>query len=416
MFEFDALREIVATMSKNRLRTILTACGVFWGMFMLIVLLGLGSGLQGGAQRNLGSMVKRSIFIGANRTTMSYRGLSPGRYVALRDADTDALERLPGVEKVAPRLQLGEWRDGGNIVYGSKSGVFSVMGDRPDFLSVESLRVREGRFVNDRDVRERRKVAVMGSHVHRVLFGEAVAIGEYIMVQGLQFQVVGLVHSDKGGPDGERIDNTVFIPFSTFQQAFNKRDRVGWFALAVGETAPVKAVEDAARQLLVERHRIHPQDKQAFWAFNAAEKAAKFEALFRGIRLFVWCVGVLTLLAGVLGVSNILLITVKERTREIGVRKALGAAPSSIVGMILKEAVALTSFAGYLGLVAGVGALEMLSLAVQHLPHAPLVRPEVHLDVALWALLVLVVSGVVAGVVPARHAAGISPVEALRSE
>jgi putative ABC transport system permease protein len=239
------------------------------------------NGLQKGAQKNLGGIVKRSIFIGPGKTSMPYVGLQPGRQVLLRDADIEALEGLPGVLNVAPRLQLGDWRDGGNVAFGAKNGVFSVMGDRPDLLAVEPIHISSGRFLNGRDVAERRKVAVVGPHVRNVLFQDSTPLGQSIMVQGVHFQVIGEVRSAKGGAEGDRVNNTVFVPFSTFQQAFNRRDRVGWFALAIDPDAQVLKVEEEARRALVTRHRVHPRDKQAFWSFNAAEKAAKFEALFR---------------------------------------------------------------------------------------------------------------------------------------
>jgi putative ABC transport system permease protein len=208
----------------------------------------------------------------------------------------------------------------------------------------------------------------------------------------------------------------VFVPLSTFQQAFNRRDIVGWFAFWAYPGVSMAAVENAAKRALAERHRVHPYDVQALGSWNSGKEYDRVYNLFRGIRAFVWLVGSMTLLAGVLGVSNILLISVKERIRELGVRKALGATPFTIVSMVLQEAVVLTAFSGYLGLFAGVGALELLGKAVEKLPNAPLSRPDIDISAALIATLVLIVSGAIAGIVPARHAARISPVEALRSE
>lgn len=416
MLDLDAWKEIAASLARNKLRTFLTACGVFWGIFVLIVMLGLGDGLQRGTERNLGDLATRSVFVWSQRTSMPFKGLQPGRYVRFRNADIEAIHGVPGVDAVAPRIQLGGWRDGNNVAFGAKTANFSVLGDYPSFEQVEAFEVRKGRFINSRDLDEARKVCVIGDEVQRVLFGETAAIGKYLMIQGVYFQVVGEVSSDKAGDQGERIRSSVFVPFSTFQRAFNQRDRVGWFALTASDDAPAEEVEASVRALLAARHKVDPRDEQALGSFNAAKEFGRVQGLFRGIRGFVWLVGILTLLSGVLGVSNILLITVKERTREIGVRKALGATPRAIVGMILKEAVALTSLAGYLGLVAGVAVLELLTVVVEKLPNAPLNRPEVDLSVALGAALVLVVSGAIAGIVPAHHAARISPVEALRAE
>ncbi len=416
MLDLDGWQEIGDTMARNKLRALLTACGVFWGIFMLVALLGIGKGLENGAHKTMGGRLSRSVFIWTQRTSLPYRGLQPGRYVRFRNDDITALQRVPGVEHVAPRLQLGGWREGVEVVAGTKIGNFSVMGDYPELRWVESFRVERGRFLNWRDVQEVRKVAVLGSQAQSVLFGDGDPLGKYIKVKGVYLLVVGTIETDKTGDDGDRLRSSLFIPFSTFQSAFNQRDRVGWFALTTAPNAPPEAVEQRAKAVLSEHHRVHPQDQDAVGSFNLARQLAKIEALFRAIRAFIWIVGTLTLLAGVLGVSNILLITVKERTREIGVRKALGATPWDIVSMVVKEALVLTSLAGYLGLVAGVGALELLGRALERMPNAPLNRPDVDLSVALAATLVLVVSGVVAGIVPARHAARISPVEALRNE
>jgi len=389
---------------------------VFWGIFMLIAMLGIGKGLENGTRKSLGNMTARSVFIWTQRTSLPYRGLQPGRYIRMRNDDIQALHQVPGVEHVAPRLQLGGWREGVDVVAGTKSGNFTVMGDYPEFRYVDPFTLLRGRFLNPRDVSEQRKVIVLGDQMRAVLFGDENPLGRYVKVKGVYLLVIGEITTDKTGDDGDRIHSTGFVPFSTSQQAFNLRDRVGWFGLTTQANAPPDVVEAAAKSALQDRHSVHPQDQDAIGSFNAATQIAKLEGLFMGVRAFVWFVGTLTLLAGVLGVSNILLITVKERTRELGVRKALGATPWAIVSMVLKEAVVLTSLSGYVGLVAGVAALEALSKVIDRLPDAPLNHPEIDIKVALGAMLVLVLSGTLAGVVPARHAARISPVEALRTE
>jgi putative ABC transport system permease protein len=260
-------------------------------------------------------------------------------------------------------------------------------------------------------------VAVVGQLVLNELFepGED-PIGQYIQVKGVNFQIVGELKSLKSGDEGEKVSATVFVPFATFQSVFNVRDRVGWFTVGADPRFPAVWVEESIKHALAEVHRIHPSDSQAFGSFNAAEKFGQLQGLFRGIRLFVWTVGALTLLAGMLGVSNILLITVKERTREIGVRKALGATPGSIVRMVVKESVVLTMLAGYLGVVAAVFSLEAFAKVIEKLPNAPIARPEVDLRAALFAQTLLLAAGMVAAIMPARHAARVHPVEALRSE
>lgn len=412
----DSWQEIIAALGSNRLRALLTACGVFWGIFMLIVMLGLGQGMKHGTERSLGGTVTRSVFVWSQRTTKAYRGLQPGRGVRFRDDDIQAIAQVRGVSEVAPRLRLGDWRDGANVVYGSKTGFFSVLGDYPSYLQVDPMNVTRGRFINQLDLTSSRKVAVIGAEARRILMGQANPIGEFIQIKGIYFQIVGELTTDKPAQEGDRVRNSVFVPFTTFQRAFNRRDQVGWFALTANNEVSPEQVEKSVRSALIGRHRIHPDDTLAIGSFNSAEKYDQLQGLFRGIELFVWFVGTLTLFAGMLGVSNVLLITVKERTREFGVRKALGATPRTIIVMVIKEAVALTSIAGYLGIAAGVGVLAILDISLNALEDAPLNRPEVDFRAAVLATVMLVLCGVAAGIFPARHAARISPVEALRAE
>jgi len=416
IFDPDTWQEIWATLRRNKLRAALTACGVFWGLFMLIVMLGLGKGLENGTRKHFSGLAANAVFVWGGRSSLPYKGLQPGRYPRFRNDDIEAIRRIPGVEYVCPRLQYGGWRKGTDVVHGTKAEHFGVMGDTHEYPLVEPLIVSQGRFINVTDMREARKIVVIGRQVQNVLFEGEDPIGEYLEIRGIHFQVVGVIRSLKGGEEGERLESTTFIPFTTFQQAFNQRDRVGWFSLTARPDADADWVEEEVKKVLRARHGLHPEDSGAVNSFNAAEQYAKINGLFRGIRLFVWFVGTLTLLAGVLGVSNILLIIVKERTREIGIRKALGATPASIIALVVEEAVALTALSGYAGLVAGVAILELLGQAVAKLEDAPLAHPSVDLEAALLAAGVLIVAGIVAGIVPARHAAGIHPVEALRAE
>jgi putative ABC transport system permease protein len=415
-FDLDTWQEIWATLRKNRLRALLTASGVFWGLFMLILLLGLGKGLERGAKTNLADLAPRAIYVWSHRTGMPYRGLQPGRYLKFENDDIVRIAAIPGVEHVAGRLRLGNWRDTARVTYEGRTGAVNVFGDMPAYGKIEPLTLLGGRFLNDPDMAEARKVAVIGRQAKIVLFDEEDPLGKWIEVNGVHVRVVGVLRSQKGGEDGDRVDNSVFLPFSTFQQAFNLPNRVGWFTIGVHPTANSPFVESQIRKVLMERLRINPLDDQALGSFDAASQFDKIQGLFRGIRGFVWFVGTLTLLAGALGVSNILLISVKERTREIGVRKALGATPGSIVRLIVQEAMALTTLAGYLGLVAGVGVLEGVSRYLETLEGAPLSRPEVDLNAALVAVVVLAFAGAVASIVPARHAARVAPVEALRAD
>jgi len=417
IFDRDTWQEIWATVRKNRLRTALTALGVFWGMFMLLLMLGFGNGLERGVTRNMSGFATNAVYVWGQRTTMPYHGLPPGREIEYTNDDIDAIARqVDGIEYLSPRVQLGGWHDGNNVSRGAKTGNFGVMGDFPAFEHVQSVRFDSGRFIDDLDIAERRKVAVIGKGVYDILFapGED-PIGQYIKVHGVYFQVIGLFHARRGGEGSDRVLNTIHIPFTTFQQAFNSQNRVGWFAITARHDVSAARLEQRVREVLAARHDIDPADSQAIGSFNAEKEFTKIVTLFAGIRWFVWFVGLATLFAGAIGVSNIMLIAVKERTKEIGVRKALGATPRSIITLVVQESIVLTSLAGYLGLVAGVGLLELVSRMVGDGAEM-FSNPQVDLRIALFGTAVLVVAGGFAGIIPARHAARIHPVEALRAE
>lgn len=417
MFDLDKWQEVLHTLRRNKLRTLLTAAGVLWGIFMLVLMLGFGNGLERGVMQNMVGFVSNSVYVWGQRTSKPYEGLAPGRRIRFTTQDIQAIQHsVSGIAALAPRNQLGGWQDGNNVSYGTKTGNFGVMGDYPELIQVDNIEVIEGRFLNQTDMDDKRKVTVIGQHVREVLFGPGRSpIGEYVKIRGVYFRVVGVQRSSLPGQEGERGNSTLYVPFSTFQVVFNNGNRVGWFAVAAHPHVPGPELEAAMRRALSATHRVHPEDKQAFGSYNAAEKFNRVQRMFAGIRAFIWFVSLATLMAGALGVSNIMLISVKERTREIGVRKALGATPAAIVWMVLQETVVLTVLAGYLGLFLGVLTLEAVSTWVAG-GSGPLAAPSVDLSVAVIAAAVLLVLGAVAGVAPARQAAKIRPVVALRSE
>lgn len=417
----DTWQEIFETLRRNKLRTFLTACGVFWGVFMLVTMLGFSSGLSTGVQSNMSGLTRNSLFVWGQRTTLPHRGMQPGRYVQFDNADIQAIrDTVPGIAHLAPRNRLGGRRDANLIRRGTRTGSFHVMGDHPAIRHIQTIELSEGRFLDELDIAERRKVAVIGQGVSDVLHGPGEPVlGSSIEIAGVYFQVVGTFRSPRPGEAGEQDNTTIYVPFTTFQQAFHKGDRVGWMALAAEADVDVAAVEKRVRTLLTTRHRIAPDDEPAIGTFNAQEEFAKLQGLFAGIRTFTWVVGVLTLLAGVIGVSNIMLIAIKERTRELGIRKALGATPLSVTSLVVQESLLLTVVSGYGGLVAAVGLLELVGSLVDRGPREEVTmfaRPEVDISVALLAIAVLAVAGLLAAVIPARHAARIHPVEALRAE
>jgi putative ABC transport system permease protein len=383
---------------------------------MLLVMLGFGNGLEHGVQRNMAGFITRSLFIWGQQTSKAYRGHPAHRGVQLRNADSDALlGRVQGIEALGPRMQLGGWMEGNNVSAGARTGNFNVMGDVPAYARIEGITPSSGRFINVRDMAERRKVTVIGSEAARVLFGSTLVVGEWLRIQGVPFQVIGVVDSELPGDEGERAKNTLHVPLATFQLAFNMPDKVGWYALLVAPDQDAAVVEQAALATLRSRHEVDPTDEQALGSYNGARGYDKLGTLFRSLRFFVWFVSIATLLAGALGVSNVLLISVKQRTREIGIKKAIGATPWTIVSTILQEALVLTLTSGYLGLAAGVAAIEWAD-RVLTLPGSPLSRPSVELEAALGAALLLIAIGALAAVVPALHAARIRPAVALRAD
>jgi len=417
MLDLDAWREIAQIIRRNKLRTSLTAAGVFWGMFMLLLMQGFGTGMENGVQRSMGDNVSNSVYLWSRSTSLPYKGRRPGRSVSMRNADVDALTaELPDIAYLAPRLQLGGFRSGTTIKRGEKVGSFQVMGDAPAYVHVQPMSLVEGRFVNPIDMAQRRKVVVIGQQIYEELFDVAKpAVGQRLTVQGIDFLVVGRFKAKVSGDDGDRIESVLHIPFSTFQRAFNSGDRVGWVAMTAQDGASGEALEADAKRILSERHAVHPDDKLAFGSYNAQEEYQRMQNLFGGMRVLVWFVGAMTLLSGVVGVSNVMLISVAERTREIGVRRAIGASRAEIVWMILREALVLTSVAGYAGLLAGVLATEGLGLLVGDSSDV-LSEPSVDIGAALAAAGLLVVAGTLSGLLPAWRAANIHPVEALRAE
>lgn len=411
----DLGAEIVAVLRRNPLRTFLTAFGVFWGLLMLILLLGFGEGLESVAIKNFARSATNSVFMWGGRTSMPYQGYPPGRRVSFRNGDLPAVAEVAGVERVAGRVQLGGWRSGNTVAAGSETGSYNVMGDAPDYFEITPVISESGRVINPLDMAEQRKVAVIGTTVQTELFLGKDPIGRALKIQGVYFTVVGVIRSARGDERGDRENSTIHIPLTTFQKAFHMEDRIGWITLMAAPDVPATVMERRVRRTLSERHGVHPDDENAIGGWNAQEDMERIQALFGGIRWFVWFVGVATLLSGVVGVSNIMLVVVRERTREIGLRRALGATRRSIVVQIVAEAVVLTALAGWIGLATGVVLVEGVGLWLGP-DHELVGTPEIDPIVAVAALGVLMVAGVFSGLLPARRAAMIHPVDALRTE
>ncbi len=415
MFDSDSWQEIFATIKKNKLRTALTCFGVFWGIFMLVVMIGSGNGLSNGILKDFAGTATNSFFCWAQKTSKPYKGMKPGRNFNFNNDDTKALKQLPELAVVAPMNQLGNYEGTNNVVRGLKNGGFEVSGVYPELRKIEATNIKAGRFLNQNDIDDKRKVAVIGKRVQEILFEkDENPIGEYIRVQGVYFRVVGVTEPASGGDRGREAGEKVQIPFTTFQQAFNYGDIVGWYAIMASKGVPATKAEDMALALLRERHKVAPDDAIAIGHWNMEKEFNKLNGLFAGISGLVWIVGTGTLLAGIIGVSNIMLIVVKERTKEIGIRRAIGAPPGHIVRQLILESVFLTTIAGYVGLILSIALMEGVSSMLASDDSSMFTNPTIDLNVALTALAILIGAGALAGLIPARKAIAIPPVEALR--
>jgi putative ABC transport system permease protein len=410
MLDLDTWQEILDTVRANKLRSFLTGFSVAWGIFMLIVLLGSGQGLANGVEYQFRDDAINSIWVFPGQTSIPYKGLAPGRRLQLTNDDREELKSgVGGVDHITSRFYIsGNLR----VRYKDESTTYDVRSVHPDHLFLEKTIITEGRFLNPLDLKEHRKVAVIGVRVRDGLFKKEPALGKNIEINGVAFSVVGIFTDDGGEGEQEKI----YLPITTSQRAFGGANRVNQIMMTTGD-APLDRTEDMAKDVkrrIATRHTFSTEDPRAVFVNNNNEQFQRFKSLMSAIRAFVWVVGIGTILAGVVGVSNIMMITVRERTREIGVRKALGATPWSVISLVLQESILITSIAGYIGLVLGIAILE---LAATSLPGSEFFRhPEVDLSVAVQATMLLIVAGVAAGFVPARRAAMVKPVDALRNE
>jgi len=414
MFDIDKWQEIYMTMRKHKLRTALTAFGVFWGIFMLVLLLGAGKGLENGVKGVFGNLATNSMFIWGRKTAIPYKGIKAGKRVNFNNDDCASLKKeIPEILYLAGGTGL--WGDF-TVNYKTKNGAFQVGGDMPEMNNIRNLIIPQGRFINQIDIDQKRKIAVLGPAVVDVLFGKEEPLGKYIKIKGVYFQVVGVFYIDNA--DGRNEVEKIYIPLTTLQNVFNAPNRISSIAVAPKEGFDAEDVEKKVKLHLANRHNVSPDDKSAINGWNSGKEAKKFQGLFTGINIFVWFVSIGTIIAGIVGVSNIMLIIVKERTKEIGIRKALGATPSSIISLIIQESIVITSVSGYLGLVAGVGILESINYFMKKyaIKNPYFDNPEIDVEIALIATGILVVTGALAGLFPAVRAAAINPIEALKDE
>lgn len=419
MFDIDVWQEIFATIKKNKLRTFLTGFSIAWGIFMLMILLGSGNGLQNGVKEQFADNSVNIMWMWTGETSMPYEGLKDGRSIKFKNDDYTLLKKKTNdIEQVSSRFYLP-----GNVMYSYKHeyGSFETSSCHPALKDMENVKIASGRFIDDQDMTEFRKVIVIGENIRKALFKDEDPIGKYIKLNDIPFKVVGLSF-DKKGNNNER---TAYVPVTTAQRIFNGADRVHSFALT---TKMVKTVEEAeaitedVRKEMAQKHKFDPKDKKAMGSFNMLTEYIRTMKIFQAIKIFVWIIGIGTLIAGIVGVSNIMLILVKERTVEIGIRKALGASPHSVIGLVLLESIFVTTVAGYIGLVIGVGIMEGInSLIEKSLASGGgdgmfFRNPTIDFTTAIVSTMILVISGALAGYLPARRAANVKPIEALRAE
>jgi putative ABC transport system permease protein len=419
MFNRDRWSEILEALTANRFRTLLTAFGVFWGILILVLLLALTNGLRNGVSKDFDDFATNSMFMYSRSTSKPYKGFPKGRRFRLKIDDVALLkEKFPDLKYVSPRNQLGGYRGANNVTRNEKTGAFTVNGDYPEFIKQQPMDITEGRFLSYSDIEAKRKVVVIGIDVVKGLYdkGEQ-TIGSYLKINGVNFMVIGVFKNPNSNGDNEEEANTIFTPFTTFSQVFNQGDNIGWMAITANDNVSITTLKPRILELIREQHSVHPEDKRDIGNHDLAEQFARITGLFDILTFVGYFVGALVLLSGVIGISNIMLIVVKERTKEIGVRRALGATPWAVRAQILQESLVLTILSGMVGIsVAAGGIWIMNSLLENSGPVDNFANPSVNIGVIIIALVILVISGILAGLIPATRATQMKPVDALRIE
>ncbi|AWI25408.1 ABC transporter permease [Flavobacterium pallidum] len=420
MFDKDKWNEILQALSANVFRTVLTAFGVFWGIFILVILLAAGKGLENGVMKDFSGMSTNTVFLWTQNTSKPFKGLPKNRSYNFKNSDVQALrENFPNLMYISPRNQLGGYQGSNNVIRGTKTQAYTVYGDYPELAYQESKAIVKGRFINYNDINQKRKTAVIGEGVISGLYdkGEEI-LGSYIKINGVNFMVVGVYKSKSNNGNAEEEQKQIYVPFTAFQQAFNYGDVVGWMTITAKDGTSITDLKADIFRFLRTRHDVDPDDERAIGNFDLYEEFSKINGLFVILKFIAYFVGVLVLLSGVIGISNIMLIVVKERTKEIGIRRAIGASPGTIRSQILTESIFLTILAGMLGIAAAAGVLAIINAILDNMDSEGMMfaNPSVDLGVVFSALMILVFSGLLAGFIPAQIAIKVKPVDALRAE
>jgi len=411
LFDKDTWQEIYSSIRKNKMRTGITIIGVMWGIFLLVVLLGTARGVENNFNKLFGSFATNSVFVWAQQTSKPFKGFQEGKGLRLKMADVESIRNeIKGLEYVVPRYQ-GQ----GLAVNKFKSGTFGVFGDYPELNIVDKKDIMYGRFINENDIKEKKKVCFISEEIYKQLYDkDEKAVGEYIKLDNINYKIIGIYSTgpiSMGGRQG-----SIHIPFTTFQQVYNQGNTIHWMMITGSPDHSITQIEADVKLLLKNIHKVHPEDKRAFGSFNLGKRMKQVTGFLTGMQFLTWFVGIATLIAGVFAIGAILLITVKERTKEIGIRRALGAKPWEIKRQIILESVFLTSIAGALGIIFGGLILMLIDATMGKGPEAALTNPTVDIPVVLIAAVTLVVLGTLIGMIPAQQAVSIRPIEALREE
>ena len=420
IFDRDIWQEIFGSISQNKLRTLITIIGVLWGIFLYILLSGIAKGVDNGFEERFERISSNSLFVWTQSTSIPYGGFKIDRSWNIKLKDVESLKKeIPEIQYIAPRIQKGNFgSQGANVINGNRSGTYNIYGDFPILKVVSQKDIYDGgRFINELDIKQQRKVCVIGERTQKELFNDDVnPIGKYININSIYFKVIG-IHKfiDEGGGSFAN-DGDIHVPFSTFKRLYNTGDVVGFLLIAGYENIDIVKVEEKVKKQLKKIHRLHPEDNRAIGAFNLGALFTRIKNFANGMSFISLIIGVATILAGVIGIGNILLISVKERTKEIGIRRAIGASPNHIRKQIILESVFLTLIAGIIGIILGAFILYLINTATQNLEDIPFTNATVPLNYIFVALLMMVGLGTLIGFIPAEKAISIKPIDALRDE
>ncbi|MCC8146787.1 MAG: ABC transporter permease [Bacteroidales bacterium] len=417
MFDLDRWEEIWVTITRNKVRSLLTGFGVFWGIFMLVIMMGFGEGMQRGIFNQVEGFATNSCFLGTTLTSEPYKGFQKGRSWDMHNRDLELLRKeIPEIDVLSPVLFGG--RSEGNTVYGDNVGTYALKGLHANYDKIENQFLTKGRFINEIDVATRRKVCVIGTKVYEELFSSGEEpLGKYLRVNGVYYQIIGVAEGVASLSLAGRTAESISIPFTTMQQINNRGDVIHIMCATALPDYSVKQVAEKMEEKLKASNNISPTDTQAVWSENLEEQFNMYKYLFLGISLLIWIVGSGTLIAGIVGVSNIMMVTVKERTKEIGIRRALGAKPFTIVSQIMSESLLLTLMAGMLGLCLGVMVLNIADVYwLQEAENMFISNPSVSFNTAVISSVILFVCGLTAGGIPTMRALHIKAIDAIREE